>query len=547
MRNKLIQFLLPLIILLSFILRFWDISQIPPSLSHDEVAIGYNAWSILKTGKDEYGTRYPLLFRSFDDYKLPGYIYSTVISEELFGLNEVGVRFPSVILGSLTVLCLFFLCKEIFHNKKEGLLISIISTVVLAISPWHINFSRTAFEANASLFFIVLGFLSLLKSRKKPQWLIVSSVSFVVSLYFYYTARILIPFCVLSFLVVYKDKFIVAKKWIVISALFGILLLLSIFPYFLTTGLSRVNQVSIFNDKSLTNPYSEAILRNNNSYIAKIFYNRRLAYLQEFLDNYLKNFAPDFYFATGTGPMGLLYIWELPFFLYGIFLLFKEKDKIKWIILIWFFAVPLAGGLTTGQPNALRTLPNVVPSAIFTGVGLYYFYERHKKNKPIFVGLSFVILFFFLRFLVLYFDYQANKTSISWGDGHKQLSQFLKENNSKYKSIYITGEYWKPYIYILFYTAYNPSLYQKFGTQDTIDTMHFGSSWDTTEVSNNLAYLDFSTLPKDKTLLVLTPSDYKVQEPKLTREDLSYKLKRIGVINGIHAKNVFYLFELQKK
>jgi len=83
------------IILIAFLLRVIKLSDIPASLSHDEVAIGYNAWSILKTGRDEYGVKFPLLFRSFDDYKLPGYVYLTAFSEFIFGLTPFAVRFPS--------------------------------------------------------------------------------------------------------------------------------------------------------------------------------------------------------------------------------------------------------------------------------------------------------------------------------------------------------------------------------------------------------------------------------------------------------------------
>ena len=74
-----------LIILLAFVLRFYRVADHPHDLYVDEVGIGYNAWSILKTGKDEYGIPHPLFFQSFNDYKLPVYIYLTSISEALFG------------------------------------------------------------------------------------------------------------------------------------------------------------------------------------------------------------------------------------------------------------------------------------------------------------------------------------------------------------------------------------------------------------------------------------------------------------------------------
>src|ERR1035437_524898 len=90
------------ILLIAFTLRFYRLSEIPMGLDNDETAIGYNAYSIEQTGRDEYGTFMPLYFRSFDDYKLPVYIYMTAISEKVFGVNEFAVRFSSMFFGVIT-------------------------------------------------------------------------------------------------------------------------------------------------------------------------------------------------------------------------------------------------------------------------------------------------------------------------------------------------------------------------------------------------------------------------------------------------------------
>src|SRR3989344_7494950 len=92
-------YLLILVFTLAVLLRFVNLSHMPPSLSWDEVSFGYNAWSILKTGKDEYGIPFPFLFRAFDEYKQPGLVYLTVVSEAIFGLNEFAVRFPVALSG----------------------------------------------------------------------------------------------------------------------------------------------------------------------------------------------------------------------------------------------------------------------------------------------------------------------------------------------------------------------------------------------------------------------------------------------------------------
>jgi len=82
------KFLLVLICAFFLITRVYKIAEIPPSLYWDEASIGYNAYSIAETGKDEWGESFPLHFRAFGEFKLPVYIYSVVPFVKIFGLNE---------------------------------------------------------------------------------------------------------------------------------------------------------------------------------------------------------------------------------------------------------------------------------------------------------------------------------------------------------------------------------------------------------------------------------------------------------------------------
>src|SRR3989344_741922 len=108
--------LLGLILSLALFLRLWMLGSLPPSLSWDEVSTGYNAYSILQTGKDEWGFKYPISFRAYGDYKLPGYIYLDVPFVAMFGLNEWGVRLPSAILGVGLVVVVFLILRKLSNN-----------------------------------------------------------------------------------------------------------------------------------------------------------------------------------------------------------------------------------------------------------------------------------------------------------------------------------------------------------------------------------------------------------------------------------------------
>src|SRR3989337_1727685 len=120
-----------LIIILAFLLRFYKITSNPPSLNWDEVSIGYNAYSILKSGKDEWNQFLPLHFKSYGEYKLPAQVYISIPGIYLFGLNEFGVRITPVIYGTVTVFIMFFLGRNLFGNNFVGF----ISVVLLVTYP----------------------------------------------------------------------------------------------------------------------------------------------------------------------------------------------------------------------------------------------------------------------------------------------------------------------------------------------------------------------------------------------------------------------------
>ena len=165
------------IIFLSALLRLTFLGQIPMSLYWDETAAGYNAYSIVTTAKDEYGNRLPLYFRSFDDNKMPVSIYLSVIPISLFGLNEFSVRFVSAVFGVLTVLFTYLFVSELFRSTKEltkyANPVGLLASLLLAISPWHIQLSRAGFEATVALGFIIAGayyFLILFLRRVALIW-----------------------------------------------------------------------------------------------------------------------------------------------------------------------------------------------------------------------------------------------------------------------------------------------------------------------------------------------------------------------------------------
>ena len=123
--------LLILIVILAFSLRVYKLGDYPVGITWDEPALGYNAYSILKTGRDEYGKLFPITFKSFGDYKPGLFVYYLIPSIAAFGLKKFDIRFPSALAGVGTIIAIFFLTKMLFSKRKEFTYLPYLSSLLL--------------------------------------------------------------------------------------------------------------------------------------------------------------------------------------------------------------------------------------------------------------------------------------------------------------------------------------------------------------------------------------------------------------------------------
>src|SRR3990167_6878487 len=101
--------ILATILFLSLFLRFYKLNTIPFGLNLDEASMGYNAYSLLETGKDRYGQAFPIIFRSFGSFQAPLYTYLTVPAVLLLGANIFAVHLVSALSGFIVVCATFLI------------------------------------------------------------------------------------------------------------------------------------------------------------------------------------------------------------------------------------------------------------------------------------------------------------------------------------------------------------------------------------------------------------------------------------------------------
>ena len=410
MNKKITVFLLVLIVFVAALLRLWDIGKVPASPNWDEAALGYNAYSIMQTGRDEYGDFLPITLRSFDDYKPAFYSYMVIPFIKIFGLQAVAVRLPSVLFGIAVVFITYFLVKELLSknlknsDKKtiDKTVLALVAAFFVAISPWSIQFSRVAYEANVGAALNALSVLFFLKSFKKPYFLLLAGACMSLNLYVYQSEKIFTPLLlVILILIYYKKVLIIPKKYLLMALFIGVLLSFPLVRYTLQNpkSLTRFEGLNPFSDKEeLLNENANRMLvdTQKKDIIGIIVDNRRYVYVKKFLVNYLVHFNPNWLFITGDEriprhqppQMGHLYLWDLPFLVIGfyafIFGNFTRRTKV--FLLSWMLLVPIPAALTWDVPHAVRTINFIPIVQIFIAFGFlsFLYFIREQKKKKIF-------------------------------------------------------------------------------------------------------------------------------------------------------------------
>ncbi len=457
-------FFLLCIVVIGVLLRFYQVSTYPPGLYIDEVSIAYNAHTILEKGVDEHGQSLPLFFKAFGEYKLPVYIYLTSVSEFLWGKNEFAVRFPSALFGSLTVVALFFVVDRLLLFQKKTLqknkylqFLPLLSAGVLAITPWHIHFSRAGFEANVALFFYVLAlFFSILYFQKKQLVLMLASTFlFVITLYTYSAYRIFAP---LSIFALFGIAGLMFHKWrhILIAIIFSFVISLPMILFSTSeAGLARFAQTSAFSEYQ------------NLSLTQKI-----VTYPLIILKDYLYHFSFDFLFVHGDymgrhqlPGFGVLYFWQLPLLVIGIVGMLKKQHKIlAYLAFSLLLIAPLAAAVALPSPHTLRALLMVIPISIFTGYAFVLFLNSRIYLKKIL--LLFLILFIFIEsavYLHFYYEHYPRTNAPDWGGAFKEVVKVTSEKNELYDKIVVDKKLSFAPIYFHYY---NDSLSPMFVDED---------------------------------------------------------------------------------
>jgi len=492
MKEKIYTIVLILITILSLVLRFYKLDEVPASLNWDEIAAGYNAFTIANWGADEFGSKFPIVFKSFGDDKHPVHIYLTAVIVKIFGSTDFSTRASSALIGSLGVVAIYFLAKELFNNKLAGLF----SALFLAVSPYSIHFSRGLWEANFALSLLVIGLSFFYIGLKRSNYLIpLAFFFFGLSFFSYHSAKIIVPPIVFVICLLHLKKLILNKKTLIASVIiifiFGCLVIKE--PRIL--GFARVNQ----------NRFSEDVV------------NKYGGLTNTVVHNYKNYFTYSYLFKNGDQSprgsvkvIGQFYLIDLFLSLIGfIFLVVRKKWEPITIIVLLLLLSPLPGALSSLEPSATRGIFMILPMILLSsfGASVLSLFTKDFWTRGVII---LVILLFLSKEVYFYVNYYftnySKKEAIEWQYGMKKIVEHVNKNPNYYR-VYMDKIRQQPYIFFLYYlktplpellstVKYDESESKSYNTVLSFSRYQFGG-WDI-----------IGSFPNYNILYVITPSYY---------------------------------------
>ena len=469
------------IFFIAFALRIFFLNKFPMGFTPDEASFGYDAYSILKTGKDQWGNNFPLILKSFGDYKSPLQTYFQIPFVAILGLNKLAIRLPNAILGSLAVIATYLLVEELskrYKLKIESWILASISAFLVAISPWHVMMSRGAFEANFITFLLPFGIYLFLKGLKENKYLIYSSIIFGFNLFSYHSAKFITPLIVLGLIVFFfKDlRKINIRKLFLPLTIFFISFFVLLYTFALGGG-ARIAERSIMQGslEEGARIKIEAINNGANPIIARILHNKYQVTLKRFILNYKQYFSAKFLFIDGPAEstygmvpgFGVLYSFEI-FLVIGliVFLFEKENRKIFYPLLIWLLITPIPAALSTGvgySANRAVSMIPIVQIILSLGIiGLLKVIKKANKNilPIIYISFSFLFISSVYKFINIYFVNVPVISPRGMLYGNLETFNWLKDNSVDDRKIQVSRRLSEPHIYYAFSYKLDPKIYQ---------------------------------------------------------------------------------------
>lgn len=442
--------LLIIVILLAAFFRFYQIDTNPKAMYGDGITLVYDAYSLYKTGHDQKGNPFPIVF-SLGGGRPGGYVYATVPFAALLGPTALASIMVSVLSGVGIVLLLYFLGRELF---SEG--IGLAMAAVAALNPWNLSLSRGPFETHFALFLALGGVYCFIRGLKNEHWFIFSGLSFGLAIQTYFTFALTVPL-ILVVLLLWSRKFYSLKiRRSVLIALLALVATSLILTVYMMVSRGREDRFGIIN--AFTNPElrgaistkvkSDRLLDSLPAPISNALHMPQTELIATLAQNYFANFSSSFLFLNGDGQprhnpagMGEFFWVDVVLMVFGIVYLFKRKRPVLILLSAWVLIAPISTSLV-GSAHALRSSFLLPPLVILIGIGLWRLLttSSQRLNLAVLISLAIIFLIQFIYFFDKFYFVAPQKHARLWSYPAKEASFLAERNRSKFDLVILSND-----------------------------------------------------------------------------------------------------------
>lgn len=436
------------IVIIAITLRFIYLGVIPLGITHDEMGYIYNAYSIAKTGKNVFGEFLPFFtWMNTGGFPfMPVPIYSMVPLFWIFPLTPTIARLIPAVLGVLDVVLLFYIVRAMFRNTN----LALISALFLAISPWHLHFSRSAYDANYSLFYFLLAIAAFFYELSKNKLPLLTIPLFILAIFSYRGMSIIfIPLVVVLFLYARATRSISSRQSLVFWAGICVSIVLFIIPIRIYGNTYTAEGIALFRNPKIQEDIDTQIREAKGPLIIRrIFTNKPTYIIDRFRENFIKAYSPEFLFLY-TEPSAIYSIWsrgriyfiDIFFIMFGIAFLFHLNRKSAWLWCGLLFIGGLPGGIG-GMPYSSRNLFLAAIFPVFSAGGVLYGIKlMTNKLARTFMILLICMLYIYAlgSYLYDYYGRYAHQGAEGWAKSIKDIS-LLAQQESNNADMVILGK-----------------------------------------------------------------------------------------------------------
>ena len=455
------------ILLVATVIRLVVLDQTPPAIHADEAPNAWNAYTLLKTGKDQYGVSWPVFYlRAFGDYRTASYAYAIMPFQFFGGMNVWTTRLPAAIAGVFSVLLIYCVAARLF-----GATVALVAAAMLALNPWHLQISRWGHEASLSPLLVLLSVATLLwanlplddeDQRPRPIVAALAGVMLGASCYGYSAVRAFLPCFMIGVVGVNWRAW---RKTLMSRDGIGAM------GAFIAGGLILFGPL-------LWSHLADPLIGERARILGWVWSesDSPIEKAAKVLVRYLDHYSLDFLFLTGDRDpalsppegFGLFHRYDLPLIIVGLVALIRlvKKSRAARNLLVWFLLFPIGDVLFPHvSSHSLRSSVGVICLVLISAFGAVQagLWLRALGQKSLNVSATAVIALIILisqsYFFLGYFgpEFNRHKSSlIVFGADIFQAAAWLKPRLAEAAAVFITGNAAHPDIVMLVGLEYDP-------------------------------------------------------------------------------------------